>query len=456
MDQFFDEFILGCTLDWNILDYASTRSYWTGDLNFYFLYGLHFIIFLYCISNHSCRKRSMQMLSISHILAYIAARYGGPPRAAISLGRETKRIGHKVTYWATGDADDRLEVAANDLRIRLYNTIWPKSWFRSPILIQEIRNEISSIDIFHLHEVWSYPQYAAAKLAREREIPYIISPRGSLNAASIHRKGLKKQGYLRLMGRRMLNNSSCLHAVSPFEIEGFRRIGYKGPAVVIPNGVNMDDYMQMPDSFEADEKWPKLSGRRVVLYLSRLSPEKGLDQLILAWADLTACNSYDDAVLVLAGPDDRGYRAFIEALVEGQGLESNVIFTGMVQNRKKEALISRCDIYVLPSYSEGFSLSILENMAAGNPVLITPGCNFPEVTENRAGVCVQPERFSLLKGLRNLLDMSVEDRHAMGRRGRELVSQNYTWDSAARKMADVYRCILEGKEIPMYPEPVIN
>jgi glycosyltransferase involved in cell wall biosynthesis len=126
----------------------------------------------------------------------------------------------------------------------------------------------------------------------------------------------------------------------------------------------------------------------------------------------------------------------------------------MVSGRDKAALISRSDIYVLPSYSEGFSVSVLENLAARKPVLITPGCNFPEVVDAGAGLCVPPQRDLLAQGLRQLLDMSDSDREQMGRRGRDLVMNNYTWEMAARKLITVYNCILTGKEIPLFPEPI--
>ena len=118
------------------------------------------------------------------------------------------------------------------------------------------------------------------------------------------------------------------------------------------------------------------------------------------------------------------------------------------------ALISRADIYILPSYSEGFSISLLENLAAAKPALITPGCNFPEVAEAGAGICVNPVKEEIETGLGELLDLSPDQRRKMGERGRELVANNYSWDIAARKMIMVYRAILNGDTIPLYPEPV--
>lgn len=392
-------------------------------------------------------------MNVANILAYLAKRYGGPPRVALAMSKAMAPHNVKVSCWATRDEKDRQELGRYGSSVRLFETTWPRVWFRSPALIQTLSREIPSIDLLHLHEVWSYPQYAAARLARGKGTPYVLTPHGELGSWHVRSKGLKKFVYLASVGKRMFNGSACLHAITPIEIEGFRKVGYKGPVTVIPNGVNLDDFADMPAPSEAEKWWPQLSNRRIVLFLSRLSREKGLDQLLPAWANLTKNRKYDDALLVLAGPDDRGYSAEVEALVEKHNLGSNIILTGLIKGRQKAALISRADIYTLPSYSEGFSMSVLENLAAGKPVLITPGCNFPEVVQASAGFCVQPKLGPLEEGLRKLLDMSEDERTEMGRRGRDLVRRNYTWDIAARKMITVYRCILEGKEIPMYPKP---
>ena len=98
-------------------------------------------------------------------------------------------------------------------------------------------------------------------------------------------------------------------------------------------------------------------------------------------------------------------------------------------------------------------LGIVLDRATAKPVLITPGCNFPEVAKAGAGLCVSPEPGPLQEALRTLLDMSESERTEMGRRGRKLVEKNYTWDIAARKMITVYQCILAGKDIPLHPAP---
>ena len=128
-------------------------------------------------------------------------------------------------------------------------------------------------------------------------------------------------------------------------------------------------------------------------------------------------------MLILAGPDDRGYSQTVRAEITRLGLHRNVLLTGMVSGREKMAIISRADLYVLPSYSEGFSNSLLENLAAGKPALITDGCHFPEAAEAGAALCVHTKTDELYEGLMMLLAENPDKLKAMGDRGKRARSQ---------------------------------
>jgi len=390
------------------------------------------------------------------VLGYLNERFGGPPQVALALGGHLENLGAQVSFWATGDDNDRFQLKNDKIRAHLYEISRPKSWFRAPKLIEDLSQQADSIKLFHLHEFWSWPQYAVTKLATKKEIPYIIRPAGVLKKWSIRHKGMKKRIYLSLIGKRMCRNAACFHAITKNEADDLRALGHDGPVTIIPNGVNAEEYLNLPEPAEAEEHWPELSGRKMVLFLSRISPEKGLNELLPAWSNLMERKAYRDSILVLAGPDDRNYLSNVKAMVDKYNLNKQVLFTGMVRGRKKQLLISRADVYILPSYSEGFSMSLLENLAAANPVLITPGCNFPEIVREQAGFCVTPERNRLAEALRELLDMSDQKRRAMGLRGQKLVHENYTWRIAAQKLITVYRCVRQGRVIPEYPLPALS
>jgi len=392
-------------------------------------------------------------MNIAFVLPYLADRFGGPVAVVKNAGRTLTAMGHNVSYWATANKNDQEELASMDCA-HIYDVVWPRSWHRSRDLARGLSAEITSVDILHISDMWLHPTYAASRIANANHTPYILRPAGGLQPWQLSQKRLKKKIYLALLARRALDKAQCLHAVTPYEAEHLRMAGYRAPITIIPNGVNMVENTKSPDGVEAENRWPVLKSRPVVLFMSRLSPEKGLDRLIPAWAQVIKRGNYSDALLVLAGPDDRGYHAVVEALVEQHALQSHVLFTGMVRGREKQALISRADLYTLPSHGEGFSMSILENLAAGKPVLITPGCHFPQVVEAKAGLCVPPEPGALAEALCEFLEMSQSERDAMGRRGVNLVKKNYTWDRIVEKLLTVYDCILSGKSIPLHPEPM--
>jgi len=393
-------------------------------------------------------------LRVSHVSGYIGARYGGVPQVVLALCRESADLGSNVSLWATGTAQDRAHAESHGLSANVYARCWPRHWFRSPRLIRDLNSVLSEIDILHLHGVWTYLQQATARLARKRNVPYMITPHGVLFPWKIRSKSFKKKTYLSLIARHMLTSSACLHAITSAEVEAFRNIGYDGPVTLVPNGVDIPEYDVQSLRDEGETHWPVLRGRRVVLFLSRLSPEKGLDQLIPAFGDLAKRKAYDDALLVLAGSGEDRYCNKVKGLLDEHGVQDSVVMVGFVQGHEKDLLMSRADVYTLPSYSEGFSISVLENLALGTPVLVTTGCNFPEVAQVGAGLCCEPTREDLAQGLRQLLDMPREDADAMGQRARELVLNNYTWPVIAGKLLTVYDCVLHGRSIPLYPQPM--
>ncbi len=310
-------------------------------------------------------------------------------------------------------------------------------------------------DLFHLHEVWSYPQYLGARHGSRSNMPYVLTPHGELGPKHMRHKGplhhLKKRIYLRTVGRRVVFGAACLHVFTEAEAEGLREVGYRGPVTIVPNGIDFDEFASLPDAKEADERWPDLSGRRVVLFMSRLSPEKGLCRLIPAWKEIVRRESLSDSILVLAGPSDRGYGDTVQSMIAEYGVRDHVLQTGMVTGADRLRLLSRADVYTLPSFSEGFSMSLLEAMACGNVAVYTPNCNFPEAEEAGAGVCIEPSVGGLRDALVHCLELSVDQRQEIGRAARRLIRTDYTWKAVAAKMRTVYQCVVDGDTIPRYP-----
>jgi glycosyltransferase involved in cell wall biosynthesis len=266
---------------------------------------------------------------------------------------------------------------------------------------------------------------------------------------------MKKRVYLEWIARPVMDRAACLQVASVLEAESLHRLGYRGPVAVIPGGVDTET-LRPSDPSESDELWPELKGRPVVLFMSRLSPEKGLDLLIPLWADLIKTPAHRDALLVVAGPSYRGYHKTVEAMVHKHDLQSHVRLPGMVQGARKRALLSRADVFVLPSYSENFGIVVPEALACHTPVITTTGTPWQQLQSIDAGRQVSPTREGLTEALRELLAMSSSQRAAMGRRGRDLVEKHYTWERAAGQFMTMCDCILKGRPVPLHPQPTAS
>jgi poly(glycerol-phosphate) alpha-glucosyltransferase len=243
-----------------------------------------------------------------------------------------------------------------------------------------------------------------------------------------------------------LREADCLHALCSAEAENFRRYGLKNPIAIISNGVGLNAFRPLPDCDAIAERFPKVKGRRRILFLSRLHPKKGLANLLDAWRNLSP--RFTDWCLLVAGAGEPAYELELRTLVNNHALDKSVFFLGPVYGDEKKQALAAADIFVLPSFSEGFSVAILEAAAAGLPVLLTRECNFPELAKAGAAIETAPETSAIEAGLRQILELSEEQRKGMGRRGRELVRQFYTWPEIANQMRKVYEWLAGNGAIP--------
>ena len=184
--------------------------------------------------------------------------------------------------------------------------------------------------------------------------------------------------------------------------------------------------------------------------MGRLHKKKGLELLLRAWARLAS--QFTDWVLVVAGPD-RGFETTVRRLIQELGLVQSVILTGNLQGESKREALGAAEVFVLPSFSEGFSMAVLEAMACSLPVLLTPECNFPEAAASGAAVEVEATVRGTEAGLRRLLSLGDTERQKMGRSARTLIAARYTWDRVAEQTMQLY-CWLTGRGLR--PEFVLD
>lgn len=339
--------------------------------------------------------------------------------------------GHRVGADFTGPEGVPTHVFDTGLAARLWTAY-------SRDLARFLDDSITRFDMIHIHEIWHYAGYVAFRAAKKRNIPCVVTIHGELSEWSLQHKAWKKFIYRKAILDGMLRNADALHAITLPEKDRIASLGYHTPVTVAPNGIDPTPYDNLPDPSEFLDRFPILKGKRVILFLGRLNPKKGLD--ILARSFPTLKIRFPDAVLLISGPDEEGTRRMTESILESQGNLDRAVFTGMLTGTEKLAALSCADIFVLPSYSEGFSIAILEAMAARLPVVITNNCDFPEVAKHEAGIVVKAKEVEVAQALGELVS-DADLRFYMGERGRKLVTERYTWRAAASTIAHLYRSL---------------
>jgi glycosyltransferase involved in cell wall biosynthesis len=264
-------------------------------------------------------------------------------------------------------------------------------------------------------------------------------------------RGWKKKLAWWLYQRRDLRSAKVLHATSPAEAESFRAVGLTQPVAVVPNGVETPG-----------ERWAGASvgggsvkAARTVLFLGRIHPIKGLMDLVKAWALIKQgkAESRNQKAeigwrVVIAGGDEGGHLEEVKAETRKQKVEGDFQFVGPVDGPAKWDLYRSADLFVLPSKSENFGIVVAEALACGVPVITTRGTPWEELETHHCGWWVELGVEPLARALREAIAVSDVERREMGRRGRELVEERYTWPAAAQKMVAVYRWMLGEGERP--------
>lgn len=315
---------------------------------------------------------------------------------------------------------------------------WASLWTGyAPSMYSALGDVAGRYDIFHIHELWHYPAYAAASVAQELGVPYIVTMHGGLGPKALGTRAFKKRLYMKFVQQNILENATALHANTLSEEKQVREHGFEQRLEVIPNGVFGSDIGALSEV--ASPLVPGLEGKRVILFMSRILPSKGLDALIDAFARLVS--STEDVHLVVAGPDEIGYASKLRNKIRKLGIERHVTFPGMLRGERKIRAFKMADVFVLPSHSEGFSVAILEALAAGLPLVISDNCNFSEVQDFGAGIITSVKSEPLADALGTLID-DEGLRLDMGKRGVELVRRAYTWESISGRMFDYYESIL--------------
>lgn len=299
----------------------------------------------------------------------------------------------------------------------------------SPSMLRSVH---TGIDLVHLRGLWGFPSFVASRL-RRAQVPLVISPEGMLSQWALRRSSVKKQIATWLFEGANIHGASVMHALNHSEADDIRRYGYKGPIAVIPNGAEMDRTVAVGK---------KTEDRRTLLFLGRIHPKKGLKELIFAWARAVEAHPAlaREWRIDIAGWDDGAHRQSLERLIAEVGAAANIAFVGALYGNEKAQALSNASAFILPSFSEGLPISVLEAWSYGLPVLMTDACNLSEgFVEGAASRIHLDDRFA--DELANWLRQPPEVMEQMGACGEKLVRERYDWEVLTGKFAELYRWV---------------
>jgi glycosyltransferase involved in cell wall biosynthesis len=395
----------------------------------------------------------MRILLVVHA---IAPRYGGLSVMGPELSYELVRQGHQVSIYTTDiDGPNRLKVPTdgpvmkNGVAFHYFRgTTFPGHYIYSSGLWRALRDTVTDFDVVHSWSVYSFSTTATAYWCRNKNVPHMVFPHGSIDPFLLKRNSPRKWIYTKLFAERDYRNASAVLFNTADEMRlamnwtGLKTPnGYRGHVpkpFVVPVGID-PSWLQEPDRAAGERlrnKFPATKGKRLIVCLGRINFKKGLDILARAFAKIA--RDRDDLHLVLAGPDSDDYGSKIKRWLTEGGVLEKATFTGPLAGEERLAVMQEAEVFALPSYTENFGGVVTEAMASRVPVVISDQVNiWQDVANANAGLVVQCDSDQTAKALLTLLD-DPERRREMGSNGRRWVAEHLPWNVVAAQMARAY------------------
>ncbi len=378
-------------------------------------------------------ESAVAMIRQLHVVSSVASTSGGEGLAALRFADAVAQTGSPVTLL-TNDNLDQMTFSFNKKSNLSILSIQPTKNLLATLFVQYlfVRKifEVEKFDIVHIHGMWTPLLAIVGLMAKRFDVPFIISPHGCLERYALEYKRSKKLLALKTYQGLILRAATLFIATAEQERESIRNLELTQPVAVIPNGVDV----RSSSSRNSRHGEPKR-----LLFLSRLHPQKGLEDLILAWSRVRR----PGWEVVIAGGDEIGYRSQLEVLIKSLGLQEEFKFVGFVEGAYKQNCFNTSDIFVLPSHSENFGIVVAEALANELPVITTKRSPWSELSSYRCGWWVDPGVEGISEALHEAMGSTPEELREMGRRGRQLMIEKYSWKEVGKAGFQISQWLLD-------------
>ena len=383
-------------------------------------------------------------MRILHICAY-TWEAGGPPKVIFDYTQAALQYGHQVDVLSPISPGEKPYPVPEGARLILcQRTPVISRYFRefSGELYRYLQRHIRDYDIIHCHGLWHFGTLSPFML--DRTVAKVITVHGVLDRWAYTQNNWKKQLIDSLAQKAYLRRADVLQINNTDEREDvLRYLGHLHPnLVLIPNGVKMSDFANLPAKGTFRKKFDLPADKQLVLFMSRLNAKKGLDLLLPGFKDYV--REHPNTMLVLAGGND-GYEATARQFIDQHNLGESIRLVGLLTGDDKKAALADADLFVLPSYSEGFSIAVLEAMAAGTPALVSDRVGFGEaIRQHEAAGLVELTPEGVRAGLEKMLgDRSLRERVA--RNAKAMLQANYDINIVAKRLLDEYEKVVKNR-----------
>lgn len=387
-------------------------------------------------------------MRVLHVTPDLSPSLGGTTTSALELSAALARKGADVTLISTNLDEvgswrpfyrpktvSRLNSSRDGYKTLLFATHWPTRFGYSPDMDAYLQANVNNYDVVHLHRLYRFSTLVGAQKARRAGVPFLISPHGVLLPYHLRRRWLRKKAY-DLFERRILDNAVAVQYASDYELEAAKPLGLSPRAVMISSGINPDNFAHLPAKGCFRARHPELLGKRLVVFLGRVVPQKGLDLLIDAFEGVA--RTLDEAHLVIAGPDVEGHGGAVVGWLRRKNLLHRVTMLGPVYGDEKLELMVDTDVWVLPSYAENFGIAVVEALACRLPVVISDRIGIQkDIASANAGIVLPCSAKEFTRAILGILADSSKAR-LFGESGFRLAMTQFTWMSTASKMMDLY------------------
>lgn len=303
----------------------------------------------------------------------------------------------------------------------------------------------SGINIIHQHGIWSESSFITLSIKQKFSSKSVIAVHGSLSELALKKSKYKKKLALMSYEGYNLKTASALHATSAYEIEDYRRLGLKNPIAYIDNGIDKKELSIIGNSSVFVEKYNLPINKRKLLYLSRITPKKGLDMLLYAIKEIE--NSFKDWILVIVGNDEFNYQKTIEGLIQELNLSDKVFIIEPQFGQDKYNAFASADFFILPSYSEGSPMVVLDSLASGTPVITTKSSSWGNLNVFDCGYWVDINQKEIENSLLKMISLSKEELLIKGDNAKRLIKEKYLWEDIAKQTISLYEWLYTESDL---------